>query len=904
VTWSWHESADARPPTAPELAELRRRLTDANRALADDSADLGSSEGGAQSLDAQVRRNLQEMITGLAAKSDPALGGHVCRTPTGLMLHSWSASTPPVPDYPDSRQGGISGTVWLDGQTAAGVKVVLQNKQGADVDHTTTGRTGAFGFQNVAPGHYRVRVTGRGDFPAEGLAVTVGREAVEGLELRGGSSDPAVAKSSTSAGAPSGSKRRWLAGLAGLALLGAGALVWRTANKPAASATADGKTPFAWQSASGKLAEPVAQAPADEARKAGGAGSWSELSRNLAPPQTVKTTRPREAKASSPDDRPPAPSAAASAEPSLRASGEKSAPKDSTDKNNLFRPDAKPPRGADPAGPVTTEPTELNTSPADETARDEPDEASARSPENKTSDLAAALPAKKRPTVPGSSLSSVDSPSAEAPLSSGVLQTRAESFSAIPKGGSPSARAARVTKPNGSGTADQSSVSAAAAESGLPAEASSGSSGAESTDHVQNRPGAGSRERTGLARATATTQALATGEESKNNEAPPTPDAGHDDAPPKSPARTNQPAVRPVETPPRSTQKSLPGDRAATQAEPTPDTPAPGEGPAKPATTAGSAARAAAAPVPAPVNPAKPGEAPAAAPHETSPGNDANPAARPARPVRNHPSTPAAGSQAVTESETPANGLVPASVRATDDARAAGRWVSLGRVSTSAWQSRLVRDLVLPTQPVPEGEDDALEAMQANSLKERKAQMPPTFQQPVTTSGLAFEFSSDETGASRPLRWRDAAGAGIAGSMVQGNRAELAWAGANAPRGTDIVLADAAGQEIVRVSLDQTGSPKITARPGVRTWYWVGIEHAPADASALRPGPAEPRLTWRFLAGTADVSTWPQDNHWRAGRGQRIDLPLGPTGVSPGRHALALVDPVTGWAIACDITLR
>ncbi|MDI1249123.1 MAG: carboxypeptidase-like regulatory domain-containing protein, partial [Lacunisphaera sp.] len=209
VTWSWHESVDARPPTAPELAEVRRRLTDANRALADDSADLGSAEGGAQSLDAQVRRNLQEMIATLAAKSDQALGGHVCRTPTGLMLHSWSASTPSAPDYPDSRQGGISGTVWLDGQTAAGVKVVLQNKQGANLEHATSGRTGAFGFQNVAPGQYHVRVAGRDDFPAEGLAVTVGREAVDGLELRGGSRDPAVVRGASSAAALSGSKRRW-----------------------------------------------------------------------------------------------------------------------------------------------------------------------------------------------------------------------------------------------------------------------------------------------------------------------------------------------------------------------------------------------------------------------------------------------------------------------------------------------------------------------------------------------------------------------------------------------------------------------------------------------------------------------------------------------------------------------
>lgn len=230
--------------------------------------------------------------------------------------------------------------------------------------------------------------------------------------------------------------------------------------------------------------------------------------------------------------------------------------------------------------------------------------------------------------------------------------------------------------------------------------------------------------------------------------------------------------------------------------------------------------------------------------------------------------------------------------------------MSLGRVSASAWQSRLLRDLVLPTQPVPEGENDALEAMQANLLREREALMPPTFQQPTAASGLAFEFPSGETGPGRPTHWRDATGAEVAGSTVEGNRAELTWAGMNAPRGTNYVLGDAAGREIVRVSLDQTGIPKITTRPEVRAWYWIGIEHAPADATVLIPGQAEPRLVWRLHTGTADASGWPRDNRWRAGRGQRIDLPLGPTGVGQGRYTLALVDPVTGWAIECNITLR
>jgi len=911
VTWSWQEAAEAKPPTTPELAEVRRRLTDANRALADDLVDLGSSEGSegnsAPSLDAQVWRNLQAMITSLCAKSDHALGGYVCRTPAGLMLHSWSASTPAAPYYPDSRQGGIKGTVWLDGQAASGVTVVLQNKQDADLDHAISDRTGAFGFQNVAPGQYRIRVTGRGDFPAEGLAVAVGHETIVGVELRGGSSGPAVARSASSADSPSGHKRRRLAGFALLTLLGAGGLVWRYITKPATSPDVGGKTPFAWQSASGKLAGPGEPAPADNTHKADGAGPSSGLSRTISPTKALKIPRLRDAEPNFSDDRSPTLPAAELAEPSLRVPKEKSPSGDSTDKNRLPRSDAKQPRGSDRVEPPATEPTDLNSVPADDAAQDEPDRAGTRPSEDKTSDLATALAAKKRQTVPNSSLSSVDNLSAEVSLSGEAQLTQAESFSAIPKGGSPSARTARAAKSKGSGNADQSPVSAAAAESGMSTEASPGSDVAESTDHAQARSGAKRKQRAGLTGATATTastRTASTGEETKENEEPAPAETGNAQTPARSAARTNQPAVRPAETPSQSAEKNLPGGQADSEAEKTPAAPPPAEESAKSTEPADRASSASETSLPALANSVQPGETPSATPAASPSGSNANPAARSTRSGRKNPALPTA-SQAATESEMPANGMTPLSARPAGDERGDGQWVPLDRVSASAWQSRLVRDLVLPTQPVPEGEDDALETMQANLLQKRKAQMPTTFRQPVTTSsGLAFEFPSGETGPGRLLRWRDAAGVEVAGSTVQGNRAELAWAGANAPHGIDYVLSDAAGQEFVRVSLDQTGAPKITARPRVLSWYWVGIEHAPADATALLSEQAEPRLSWRLLAGTADASGWPQDNRWRAGRGQRIDLPIGPSGEGPGSYTLALVDRVTGWAITCTITLR
>jgi hypothetical protein len=290
-----------------------------------------------------------------------------------------------------------------------------------------------------------------------------------------------------------------------------------------------------------------------------------------------------------------------------------------------------------------------------------------------------------------------------------------------------------------------------------------------------------------------------------------------------------------------------------------------------------------------------------ATPESTPSEADASRAARQKTPPANR--RDAAAGKSTDENETSGDGPGHAPAQRTPLEADEGKLVPLGRVNASAWESRMVRDVLLPTLPVPEGEDDALAAMHEKLRRERDAQMLQTFRQPVITGGFAFEFPLGEPGASQAPRWRDASGAEVAGASVRGTHAELAWAGAHPPRNIDYVLREADGRELARVSTDQAGTPSVKVRPAVRAWYWTGIEHAPTDVALGTSSPAAPRLEWRLLSGEAIPATWLRDDQWNRGRGQRIDLPL--DAVARGaRHALALVDPLTGWALACEIALR
>jgi hypothetical protein len=241
--------------------------------------------------------------------------------------------------------------------------------------------------------------------------------------------------------------------------------------------------------------------------------------------------------------------------------------------------------------------------------------------------------------------------------------------------------------------------------------------------------------------------------------------------------------------------------------------------------------------------------------------------------------------------------LRPAVVRAENETRMQGL-----RVSVSAWTPRLLQDAILPTHPVPAGEDDALASAREKLIRERQASMPPAFQHPETTSGFALEFDGDGAAPENEPRWRNALGAELVGTSVRGNRAEVSWPGSNPPNPLDVVLLRPDGRELARLVVDAQGRPSLSTLPAVRSWFWVGIECRSADeASAFHPEPRR-QFDWQLLSGSPMPVSWRQDNHWRNGRGYRIDLFLA-TGTAPRTSfPLALVDPVTGWAIVGEVT--
>lgn len=177
LSWTWLEAAGAKPPTAPELGEIRERLRAARVALEDDPA--------VAAAEAKIAEAMEKVVEKLVAKSDAQLSAFVCRTETGLMIHSWGATTAAVPFYPDSVDCSVGGTLLVGDKDASNLEVVLENRKGFVVAKTHSDSTGAFEFQKVHAGSYRVRAVGdRVDFPVNGLEVEVGRTSVTDIKLR------------------------------------------------------------------------------------------------------------------------------------------------------------------------------------------------------------------------------------------------------------------------------------------------------------------------------------------------------------------------------------------------------------------------------------------------------------------------------------------------------------------------------------------------------------------------------------------------------------------------------------------------------------------------------------------------------------------------------------------------
>ena len=108
VAWHWQEHSEAPPPRPSELAGLRKRLAADQQSFADNLGRDAPGTDAASGLRAhanvgQLGSTMETTIARLTALPDAALARYVCRTDTGLRLHSWSATVAASPHCPDEE---------------------------------------------------------------------------------------------------------------------------------------------------------------------------------------------------------------------------------------------------------------------------------------------------------------------------------------------------------------------------------------------------------------------------------------------------------------------------------------------------------------------------------------------------------------------------------------------------------------------------------------------------------------------------------------------------------------------------------------------------------------------------------------------------------------------------------
>lgn len=269
VSWSWREDEDPAPVSASELRTLRKALAEEQQLFAESLAGGGlDRRGAAAGLKGQM--NVEQLgavmagvVSGLVARSDDALRGYVCRTESGLRVHSWGADTPASPSFPDTSGLEIAGRVLVGGKPARH-DVVLESSDGETITEVPSDDSGEFRFSKLSAGEYRLRArTLRGTFPPHGHPVTLGRQSVTDVVL----ADARAETVSPLVSARRRSRRRSYRtpAVAAVLVLGiGGAIGWWRSQSPATTTVAT--------------------------QKAGVPSANSEQSRPVIPPENVSTS--------------------------------------------------------------------------------------------------------------------------------------------------------------------------------------------------------------------------------------------------------------------------------------------------------------------------------------------------------------------------------------------------------------------------------------------------------------------------------------------------------------------------------------------------------------------------------------------------------------------------------------
>ncbi len=906
VAWTWREAGEKRPVTATELVEVRRRLAEANRSLAGGFGGMGRADDDeASSLEGQVRDSVGEMINQLLAQRDSALAGFVCRTDAGLMLHSWGAAVAAQPYFPDAQPGEISGTVFAGIERPAGISVVLENTQGIGGARVKSDKDGGFCFPNVAPGSYRIRVADRSDFPG-GLTVEIERESIAGLELRSASDEPlSMAGKITPVAEDVPWFRRRRTGLILLLLiLGAGSLTWWWSKRSSDTASAAQNQSSSWQSAKGQLAANNPQTSAYDDHKVGLEGAPSTLSNSIPPPKVLPPRHDRapseaDGVASDPASQP----AEDSTGPGQRVPEEKSPADDSNGKPT--------PRTPAPQVHAAREPLNSSSGNAEEKVRPSEDGPGAvlngdevKSAKDKLAKFPRRAADKKKAGTPGvSSPAGDESPDEDAALAGSNAAADSETSTAAASSGGKSSKPGTAKSPAATGTTAKAEAAGSNADAGAP-DSSTPGPGAAANGRLKSSPDNKAKE---SAKSTTTNgAAVRPAESSGSASTADTPDdttsleGGASKSAPKNPPTSK--TVPPNQAPPQPESSTAPSQED-TGSSAAPDPTASSNKKTKQPSVAAEKKS---------VPPKQTNDSPtstAEAEGDQSPAVQASDAAnglpaskRPVKSPKKSRSTPASSPAADEQPDSPpAQNPTMSSLPISSErpkATEEDRLTQVTKIHVSAWHPRVMRDAIVPTRPLTAGEEESLETMRQKIRQERLTRLPTLFQDPQTKNGLIFYFPDDASGKPELPRWRDEPGREVVGSSVRSGMAELGWSGPAVANGANYVLGYENGMILVRVRVNEAGEMVVKAGPSVRIRYWIGLETASIEAAT------SPAFDWRLSTGEAIPPTWRRDDHWLGDRGLRVEVPLDETSRRVGHYGVCLVDPPSGWALACDLALQ
>jgi hypothetical protein len=209
-------------------------------------------------------------------------------------------------------------------------------------------------------------------------------------------------------------------------------------------------------------------------------------------------------------------------------------------------------------------------------------------------------------------------------------------------------------------------------------------------------------------------------------------------------------------------------------------------------------------------------------------------------------------------------------------------WVRVVRVQAAEWRVRLLGEMILPTQPMRVGAENTFETVRAQLLAERRAQLPVAFASVRGRRGFAVE---SEAGL---LRWRVATDAGTVSTRADGNRAEIFWTEDDVPASGTYEAVDEQGREVARLEVGADRVPVLALAAEIRGWCWFSLEGEVTSFTGRRLAEESMPPGWLW---TADA------------RGARLEIPLTTPAGTTAVETVALLDPATGWAVVCPITL-